>query len=71
VRLGEFLAEIRKEFGGGNEELVKLAELRRLEQEEKMMEEFVQKFRKAARGSEYKGRLLIEEFKRGINTTIC
>jgi len=71
MRLGEFLAEIRKEFGGGNEELVKLAELRRLEQEEKMMEEFVQKFRKAARGSEYKGRLLIEEFKRGINTTIC
>jgi len=30
---GEFLAEIRKEFGGGDEKSVKVAELRRLEQE--------------------------------------
>ena len=35
-----------------------------------MMEEFVQKFRRAARESGYKGRLLIEEFKRGINGII-
>ena len=34
------------------------------------MEEFVQKFRRAARESEYEGRPLIKEFKRGINTTI-
>ena len=39
--VGEFLAEIRKEFGGGEEESVKVAELRRLEQEGKIMEEFV------------------------------
>jgi len=39
--VGEFLADIRKEFGGGDEELVKVAELRRLEQREKTMEEFV------------------------------
>jgi len=67
---GEFLAEIRKEFGGGNEELVKVAELRRLEQRGKTIEEFVQEFRRAARGSGYEGRPLIEEFKRGINATI-
>ena len=30
----------------------------------------MQEFRRAARGSEYKGRLLIEEFKRGMNGTI-
>ena len=34
------------------------------------MEEFVQEFRRAARESRYEGRLLMEEFKRGINTTI-
>ena len=39
--IGEFLAEIRREFGGGDEESVKVAELKRLEQEEKTMEEFV------------------------------
>jgi len=29
--VGEFLADIRKEFGGGNEKPVKVAELKRLE----------------------------------------
>ena len=31
------------------------------------MEEFVQEFKRAARGSRYEGRSLIEKFKRGIN----
>ena len=31
------------------------------------MEEFVQEFKRAARGSGYEGRPLIEEFKRGMN----
>ena len=39
--VGEFLAEIKKEFGRGEEKLVKVVELRKLEQEGKMMEEFV------------------------------
>jgi len=68
--IGEFLADIRKEFGGRDEESVKVVELRRLEQERKTMEEFVQEFRRAARGSRYKGRPLVEEFKREINATI-
>ena len=29
--VGEFLMDIKKEFGGGNKESIKLAELRRLE----------------------------------------
>ena len=37
----EFLAEIKKKFGGGEGELVKAAELRKLEQGEKTIEEFV------------------------------
>ena len=69
--VGEFLADIKKEFGREDEELVKVAELKRLEQREKMIEEFVQEFRRAAKESGYKERLLVEEFKRGINATIC
>jgi len=63
----EFLTSLRKEFGGGEEESVKTAELRKLEQGGKSMEEFVQEFKRAARGSGYEGRPLMEEFKRGIN----
>ena len=37
----KFLADIKKEFGGGDKEGVKVAELKKLEQEGKMMEEFV------------------------------
>ena len=63
----EFLSCLKKEFGGGEEESVKAAELRKLEQGGKTMEEFVQEFKRAARGSRYEGRPLVEEFKRGIN----
>ena len=63
----EFLTSLKKKFRGGEEKLVKAAELRKLEQEGKTMEEFVQEFKRAARGSRYEGRLLIEEFKRGMN----
>jgi len=35
------------------------------------MEVFVQEFRRVARESGYEERLLIEEFKREISTTIC
>ena len=34
------------------------------------MEEFVQEFKRMARDSGYEGRLLMEEFKRGINRGI-
>ena len=67
---GEFLTEIKKEFGGGDEESVKVAELKRIEQGGWNMEEFVQDFKRVARGSRYEGRLLIEKFKRGMNGAI-
>jgi len=63
----EFLTSLKKEFGGGEEEAVKVAELRRMEQGGKTMEEFVQEFKRVARGSRYEGRPLIEEFKRDMN----
>jgi len=66
----KFLATIKREFGGGDKESVKVAELKRLEQEGRIMKKFVQEFQKAVRGSGYKGRPLVEEFKRGINRMI-
>ena len=68
--VGEFLAAIKKEFGEEKEESVKVAELKRLEQGGRTMEEFIQEFRRAARESRYEGRPLIEEFKRGMNRII-
>ena len=66
----EFLVELKREFGGGDEKVVKVAELRKLEQEGRTMEEFVQEFKWVVRESRYKRRLLIEEFKREINEII-
>jgi len=59
----EFLISLKKEFRGGEEESIKAAELRKLEQGGRTMEEFVQEFKRAARESGYKGRPLVEEFK--------
>ena len=67
---GEFLAEIRREFGGGDEKLVKVVELKKIEQERRTMEEFVQDFRRVARESSYEGYPLIEKFKWGMNGSI-
>jgi len=66
----EFLTVLKKEFGEEEEEAVKVVELRKLEQGEKTMEKFVQEFKRAARRSRYEGRLLVEEFKRGMNRGI-
>ena len=63
----EFFTILKREFGAGEEESVKAAELRKIEQGGRTMEEFVQKFKWAARESRYEGRLLVKEFKRGMN----
>ena len=68
--IGKFLANIKKEFGGEDKEIVKVAELKQLEQEKKTVEEFIQKFRRVIRESRYKERPLVEGFKRGMNRTI-
>ena len=66
----KFLISLKKEFGRREEKLVKVAELRKLEQGGRTMEEFVQEFKRAARGSGYKRRPLVEEFKMGMNGEI-
>ena len=68
--VGEFLADIKKEFGREDKERVKVAELKRLEQGEKIIEKFVQKFRRVVGGSKYEGRPLVKEFKGSMNKII-
>jgi len=68
--VGELLAEIKREFGGGDEQSVKVAELKKIEQGGRTMEEFVQDFKRTARESGYEECPLIEEFKRGMNRSI-
>ena len=69
--IGEFLTDIRRKFGGGNKKAIKVAELKRLEQEGKTIEEFIQEFRRTAKGNRYERRLLVKEFKRKMNGAIC
>jgi len=39
--VGKFLLELKKKFGGMDKELVKVAKLRKVEQRERTMEEFI------------------------------
>jgi len=68
--VGEFLEVIKKEFGERDSKSRKVAELKQIEQGNRIMEEFVQEFRRVARGSGYKERPLMEKFKRGMNRGI-
>ena len=64
------MSDLKEKFRGRDDETMEVAELKKVEQEEKKVEKFVQKFKRAVRESEYKERPLIEEFKRGMNRTI-
>ena len=68
--MGEFLVNLKQKFRNGNNELVKITKLKKVEQELKIIEEFVQEFRRVIRGSSFEGRLLIKKFKRGMNRVI-
>ena len=60
----EFLIDLKQEFCGEDNKMIKMAELKKVEQRSRIMKKFVQKFRKVTRSSRYKERLLIKEFKR-------
>ena len=70
VIVGEFLADLKKKSGGENNKMIKVTELKKIEQGSKTIEKFVQEFKKAARGSGYEERLLVEEFKKEMNRVI-
>jgi len=66
----KFLIALKKEFGEEDKEAVKVAKLKKLKQGGKMIEEFIQEFKRAARGNGYEGCFLIKEFKREMNGVI-
>jgi len=66
----DLFTKIQQEFGEFDKESRKVDELRVLEQGGRTVDEYVQEFKRAARGSGYEGRALVEEFKRGLNGTI-
>jgi len=66
----EVFVKTKKKFGREDKESIKVAELKKMKQGGKIMEEFVQEFRRAARESDYEERALVDKFKRGINKVI-
>ena len=66
----QLFSKIRNDFGEMSEEKRKIEQLRTIEQGRRTCDEYVQEFKKIARGSSYGGRPLIEEFKRGLNGAI-
>jgi len=66
----EFLSDLKEEFSGEDNKIMKAAELKKVEQGNKTMNELVQEFRKVVRGSGYERQPLIEEFKREMNEVI-
>jgi len=68
--VGEFLSDLKEEFDGGDDEIIKMAELKKMEQESKTIEEFIQELRRMTRRSRYKRQPLIEEFKGEMNGVI-
>jgi len=66
----QLFTKIRNDFGEISEEERKIEQLRMIEQEGRTCDEYVQEFKKVARGSGYKRRPLIKEFKQGLNGAI-
>lgn len=63
MTVGEFLVDLKREFKDGDNKIIKVVELKKVEQENKTMKEFVQEFKRVVRESGYEERLLVEEFK--------
>jgi len=66
----QLFSKIRNDFGETSEEERKIEQLRTIEQGNRMCDEYVQEFKKVARGSGYEGRPLIKEFKKRIEWSI-
>jgi len=66
----QLFTKIRNDFGETSEEERKIKQLRTIKQGGRTCDEYVQKFKKVARGSGYEGKPLIKEFKRRLNGAI-
>ena len=66
----QLFTKIRDDFRETLEEERKIEQLRTIKQGRRTCDEYMQEFKKVARGSDYKRRPFIEEFKRGLNGSI-
>jgi len=66
----QLFTKIRDDFRETSEEERKIEQLRMIEQGGRTCDEYMQEFKKIARGSSYERRPLIKEFKRGLNGAI-
>jgi len=66
----EFLTDLKKELEEGDNEIMKVAELKKIEEGSRIIEKFLQGFKRVAKRSRYEERLLIEEFKQEMNSVI-
>ena len=66
----QLFSKIRNNFGETSEEEKKIEQLRTIEQGGRTYDKYIQEFKKIAKGSSYKSRPLIEEFKRDLNGAI-
>ena len=66
----QLFTKIRNDFRETSEEERKIEQLWTIEQGSRMCDEYVQEFKKVARGSGYEEQPLIEEFKRGLSGVI-
>ena len=64
------MSDLKEKLGRGDNKIIKVVELKKVEQRSKIIEEFVQEFKRAVRESKYKEKPLIEKFKRGMNGVI-
>ena len=70
MTIGKFLSDLKEEYGGGNDKMMKVVELKKVEQRNRIIEEFVQKFRRVVGRSGYKESLSVEKFKKSMNRII-
>ena len=53
IIVGKFLVDLKREFGRGDNEIIKVAELKKVKQGSRTMEEFVQEFVVATTSDKY------------------
>ena len=56
----EFLEDLKKEFGKGNNKTMKIVELKKVKQEDRTIEKFIQEFKRISKSSKYKERPLMK-----------
>ena len=69
VTVREFLSDLKEEFGRGNNKMIKVAKLKKVEQRSRTIDRFVQEFMQVVRESKHKRRLLIQYKKPCIGFT--